>query len=226
MKPSACYLLCLLFCLLLSRPADGQSSSNQYRHQLKFSPLRLVDPINPGAEFSYERLLDQRNALQVSYARMTDPFGTAYPYTRYGGHRFAAEGKRFFTKKSGERFYASLELVYSAVHYPTVGLFEKKGAGNDTATAYRSYSDSVHLYRKTVSLNGRAGYHLFFFKHFVWDVAVGFGIKYRNVLHNGRLVPGDVLVPPRHPNAHYMAEQAGKSVTVNLPFTFKIGYAF
>lgn len=226
MKRSACSLFSLLFCLLLSRPADGQSSVSPYRHQLKFSPLRLVDPINPGAELSFERLLDHRNSLQVSYAYMTDPFGTAYPYTHYKGHRFAAEQKRFLTNKRGERFYASLELVYSTVHYPTVGWFEKKGAGNDTATVYRPYADSIHLYRRTLSLNGRAGYHLFFFKHFVWDVAVGFGLKYRNVLHGGRLIPDDVLVPPRHPNAHYMAEQAGKSVTVNLPFTFKIGYAF
>ncbi|HVF96514.1 MAG TPA: hypothetical protein VM871_04300 [Flavisolibacter sp.] len=223
MKSTACCTCLLLAFFLSARQIHGQSSFNYNRYQLKVSPFRAIDMINPGVELSLERNY-QRNSFQLSYAYMTSSLIQERNARNYAGNRFAAEWKRFTQIKKSARNYRSAELVYSSVHYPMVGVFGPRGT--DTATVLRSYSDSIRLYRKTLSLNVRIGHQFFLLKHFVFDVAFGIGLKYRNVRHTDRLISSDVLSPPRHPNAYHLAERTGKSITVNVPTTFKIGYTF
>lgn len=157
---------------------------------------------------------------------MTDFLSVQSRYDDYKGHRFALEQKHFFNTRRSNPLYLSLEAVYASVNYHTIGSFEPKAVGNPPVSSSPSYADSIHLFRKSFSVNLRAGYELFFFRHFVFDMAIGLGVKFRNVTHEGRLSPTDMMVMPRHPNAYYEAEAAGKKTVANLPLTFKIGYCF
>ncbi len=87
------------------------------------------------------------------------------------------------------------------------------------------YPDSIHIHRKTASINFNIGrqYH---FGHFIIDFAVGLGLKYRDVNHKDRMAPQDDMEMPIHPNAYYMAEKEGNYFRLNVPFSLKIGYTF
>ncbi|MDB5272311.1 MAG: hypothetical protein JWO58_678 [Chitinophagaceae bacterium] len=67
----------LFFLLMFGFSSYAQQSAPALRNnQLKFSPIKLIDPINPGLELSYERRYAKQFSTQLSVAYLKDFFNT------------------------------------------------------------------------------------------------------------------------------------------------------
>ena len=222
MRLSLHYISIVILPLVACIESSGQTIGPP-KNQIKFSPFKLVDPVNPGIELSLEHRFGNRSSTQLSYAYMINLFPST-GYTDYSGNRIVIEQKYFLRPLSNSQVaYLSLEFSSTDVSYNNRGVFGYKLPGVDSFLY--TYVDTFHIQRKTASLNIKAGQQ-FYVGRFVFDMAIGVGIKRKNVMHSERIAPEDEMEPTRHPNAYYIAEQEGKYFTFNLPFSFKFGYTF
>lgn len=222
--------LSILIFLLLTIQLYGQSDTSLYKNQIKFSPLRIVDLVNPGFELSFERLYLNKFSTQLSAAFMTKIPGLP-PYRNFRGYRFSIEGKCFFefdqrlkNFNRRSRQYYSAEVIYYKTNFSTIYKFENEFSQDSLKSDYR-YNDTFSVNKKMLIFNLKWGVQ-YKFNHFVFDLGAGLGLKYKDVLHSDRLNPNDQLERSRHPNLVYMTLAEGKYYTVSIPFNIKIGYAF
>lgn len=199
--------------------ASGQETTPQRTNQLKLSPLRIIDLVNPGFEISFEKVYSVNRSSQISVALMRDPF-TLTQFTNYKGFRFSFEEKFFKNSNDNKRLYYSIEPVYLRVNYSDEGQFIK-----DTALNTPEYWDTFKVAKQTFTLNFKYGIQ-FNFNHFIIDGSIGLGIKYKIVNRSEMIDEKAYQVRPRHPNAYYKASRAGNYIRPNVPMNIKIGYRF
>ena len=211
-------VLILLFGSLA--PVFSQPELLPHPNQIKFFPMRLLDPVHSGIELAYERKLNPHIALQPSVVLFVkNNFNKEYE--NFKGRRLALEGKYYFPYRV-RNSYVSVEAAFLKNSFTTVGSFEH----DSTLTSrFYYYSDSILIRRNTAVLNIRTG-RLLILGRFVTDISLGIGLRFRKVVHEGRLSPGDKLSPPRHPNIPYEANREKKDAVFNLPFNIGIGYLF
>jgi putative salt-induced outer membrane protein YdiY len=83
--------------------------------------------------------------------------------------------------------------------------------------------DSFTIARKTTSLAFNYGIQ-FYKKHFVLDINLGAGVKYRAVKHYDRIL--DYKGPREVFDLHRSANVEGKRVAFHLPINLQLGYRF
>lgn len=212
----------LLLSLLVGSCTYGQGVMPVPSNQLKLSPFKVADPVNPGIEGSYERHYGERFATQLTYAYLTDPIGVT-PYGDFSGHRLGLEQKYLVQAVKHYRTYLSFEVSAARAKYTSVGEFGYRPPAVDTFLY--TYFDTISVHKRTTSFNVKAG-RQFFFGNLVVDIGLGLGLKHRNVYHRERIASADEMNSPRHPNAYYMADKDGKYFTLNVPLTIRLGYTF
>lgn len=198
--------------------SSAQAPYKNRTNILNFSPLRLVDPLHSGVEIGYEKLYGHFST-QVFAAHL---FRSAFneTYTNYNGFRLGAEQKYFLPLRPNK--YISAETSYLLNRFETVGLFRHDST--NTANEFQ-YRDSIRLRRQIIALNLKYGQQVNF-RRLVFDLSWGLGLRYRNIQHKDKILPGDKLVGPRHPNIHHYANSEKKNLTLNIPMNMRIGFSF
>jgi len=215
MRTIAIFTLLIFYCGLVF----GQENTVQKSNHVKFSPLRMIDLVNPGFEIGFEKNYGKNLSSQISVGLMSDPFKLTQ-FTNYKGFRFSFEEKFFKNLSGNKRDYYSIEPVYLRVNYFDEGQFIK-----DTALNTPEYWDTFKVSKQTFSLNLKYGMQ-FYFNRFVIDASIGLGIKYKAVNRSEMIDENAYQVGPRHPNAYYEASRAGNYIRPNVPMNIKIGYSF
>ena len=205
----------------------AQTERTINKNQIKFSPLRTIDIINPGLELSYERLHKVRFSTQLSLAYMADVFGITH-YMDYEGVRVALEEKFFLKKKPAGRIrmYISAEGVFSYTTIKDQARFGYESPWTNSAAESYNYLDTFGIHKKKIMLHTKFGIQIQIRKHFIMDVCAGIGIKYRDIEHFDRNVPDDKMERSRHPNIFYSSINESKEITLSLPVNIKLGYTF
>ena len=217
MKPPK-RLFCFLLVTLSASTIFAQNIVAEQNNQLKLSPFRLIDFVNPGIELSYERRQSARSSTQLSLGLMNDVFKLT-PFTDYSGTRISLEEKLFPKGKTNNQYY-SVEAVYLNVRYKANSYFIQ-----DTALRTPEYNDSFRVAKQTFALNVKYGVQILL-KRFVIDVSAGLGLKYKAVERSDIFDPKAYEVTSRHPNAYAFGNKAGNYFTANLPFNVRFGYTF
>ena len=182
--------------------ANAQTESlTDYKNQIKFSPIRAVNILNPGLELSYEREYG-KFSTQISATYLVDCFGTTYSKD-YSGYRIMLEQKWFQSKQKNQRTYFSLDLGYYSASMTNSAYFTPKGIEWTD-----NYEDIFNLKRTGVMVSGKFGVQLLI-KRFIIDFGIGFGIITHNITHSNKTNPDDELLSPRSPNVYYMMEKEG-----------------
>ncbi|HNR19158.1 MAG: hypothetical protein IPJ79_04065 [Bacteroidetes bacterium] len=206
----------LLALFLFTIPINSSAQEYFFKeiNAFKFSPLRMVDPITPGLEFSFEKQLLPIASVQLTGAKLMIMFpALSNPITNLEGTRWALEVKYFLAQAKKSVWYASFEAAFVQSEYNTILNFSY-------------YDDSIHVKKKTTSLNFKTGFY-FDFKPIVLDFYAGIGLKFRNVRHEERLNPRDNLYNEILPyNPHYFASQETRKLKFNVPLGFRVGYNF
>lgn len=208
----------LLFGFLMGFACTVWGQAAIKSNQLKFSPLKIVDLVNPGIEISYERLYAKRHSSQITIGRMLETFNTS-AFEDYSGWRAAIEQK-YFLQKQADRRYVSAEFAFLHVDYVDASNFSK-----DTSLNSPTYLDTFGVARKTYTLNFKYGIQVPY-KRFILDISAGLGIKFKRV---SRLDVNDRNAferGPVHPNAYFMANKEGSYFSLNVPIVLRVGYQF
>ncbi len=221
-------LLILIFSSFLVMSQERMQVLN---YQLKLSPIRLVDPINPGFELSLERSFKGSWSTQVSVAYIADLFKTATYFEQMNGYRFGLEQKYFVLNTRIVRPYAAVEAIFYHVTFKASEKFENNqlflNEEGYEERRYRSYTDTFSVYKNTFTLNTKIGVQVLL-NSLVLEAYVGLGLKYRAVEHGDRQYPEDKLV--RYdtwiPSPKLMAVSEGRYFTLSVPLNVKIGYRF
>jgi len=202
---------------LLTSIAAAQGTAPKI-NMVGYYPLRLIDLVNPGLEFSYEIRLTENFSTEVSLGLLRD-FLKVAPFRAYRGRRFSIEGKYFLLRKAQDN-YLSAEAVLLQSHYFSQADFVK-----DTALQTPRYSDSFQVSKRTIAMNFKYGFQ-FSLKGVLIDLSIGVGLKYRKVGRSGVLDAGAYEIQSRHPNAYSMANKTGNHITANVPVAVKLAYPF
>lgn len=210
---------CFVFTVLAAQAAAQDTTA--YTRQIKFTPIKMIDLINPGIEFTYEQKISKRFALQGGAAYLHDFLGLN-TYLQYNGIRLLAEGKYLIPVLHNFSFYTGADLTYNYSAAKDKGTFERPSPGYQRNT----YEDTFMVLKNTMSLNLKAGF-MIYYHHFVADFAMGLGVKYRDARITGRQHPDDRLyrVGPDI-NIRTLSERAGASCVFNMPMTIRLGYCF
>lgn len=205
-------LLSFLFILIIPQLAKAQDRPIEPKGIIFFSPFKLLDPVNPGVELSYEKAYCQKWATHVAATYVIQITGVD---RNVSGYRLQVEQKYFYRTSVKRRQYFSAGLSYG------ITKLDDKIRYYDWANNI-TYRDSFSVSRRNTSFNIKWGrqYHA---GRFVFDLAVGAGLKYRHVTHKDRSIPHEV---PEHYSMIYSANREAKEATFNLPASFKIGYRF
>ena len=198
---------------------SAQEKDTFLRNQIKFTPTKLLDLVNPGIEFGYERLHIKRYSSQLTVCYQTKIIRFT-PYYDYRGWKFSFEEKYYtrFMQKGAN--YLGVELSYLDVNYTDVWSYKA-----DTTQTPKSYLDSFQVAKQSYMAIFKIG-----FQHrvrsFVVDIGFGLGIKYKDVRHSGIQDPSADRNAPKEPELFDSASQAGSFWGASLPMFIKLGYRF
>jgi len=206
------YLILML--IILPFVAVCQDTASNYRNQLKLSVFRAINILNPEVEISYERLDGKKFSTQLAAGIAANIIGK--PFEKLHDYNIGLEEKYFVAKTGKSWKYISLALTHSKIKY------QEKTSGNDPTTNL-TIVDTFTIARKTTSLAFNYGIQ-FYKKHFVLDINLGAGVKYRAVRHYDRIL--DYKGPRELFDLHRSADVEGKRVAFHLPINLQLGYRF
>ncbi len=214
-----CALFAFIILVGLARPCLAQQNRQIPPNQIKISPLRLIENINPGLELSYERIYSTKFSTQIGIGVMKSLLGIKAA-NDYSGWRYAIEQKYFVGSYVSKRKYWALDAVYLKVNYNDDGIFRQ-----DTAQNTPEYTDTYHINKRTLTFNIKRGIQVPI-KHFIIDFSAGIGIKYKMMERSGLEDVNAIESKSRHPNVYEMTNRAGRYLTLSLPVNVRFGYLF
>lgn len=211
---------------LTYEPLD--STMSKYKNIIKFTPLKLIGPVNSALEISYERKTGDNFSTQImgSYLLPESFIDQANGFSpNIKGYRLAVEERFYMNKSAPLGPYFGLELNYMKNRYRDVWNMRVKDVSSDTSFNYSYYPDTFRIEKQTYSINLKIGYQLFL-KRFSFDFYTGVGLRYKDVGHFDRQNPDDGKEVLRHPNIYYITNSKGKYWTISIPINFRIGWTF
>lgn len=206
--------LLLISLVIIPSMAIGQATEIGYRNQLKLSASKIINILNPGIDVSYERLHNDKFSTLFSAGVATNIIGR--PFNHLRGYNATMEEKYFVSRKNTSAKYFSLLLNYSAIKY------QETTSGIDSINNLKIV-DTFTIARKSTALAFTYGIQ-YFKKHFVLDINVGAGLKYRTVKHYDRIFDYD---GPREPFDLFRAANVERTgFTLYVPVNIQFGYRF
>lgn len=187
------------------------------RNILKLTPLRSINLVNPSVELSYERNTSESLSTQVSISYLL-----SYYERNLKGFKVGLEEKYYFKKTAPMDSYFSFEVNYlNNSQHRILGFY----SGEDYYDESKYYADSCVIRKQIFNFNLKYGNQIIY-KHFVFDVCFGIGLRYRNVRHFDRLNPNDKMQPPEYMDFTNVLYNQRKNFRINLPLNLRIGYSF
>lgn len=212
-----------------SKPPPSHSVKHPQRYApsgiknlVKFSPLRVMNPVNPAIAFHYERVTGKFYSTTVGAGWILPSviLETRSPSNR--GFTVSLEERRYFRPAPLNKF-VGLELFYLHNNYKDVELFAPEGSHYWNSPDDEQYTDSIGIRKRSIALNARAGIQMVG-KKLSFEVSAGLGIKYRHVVHTDRINPEHKSVGTRHFNVGHISNQEGNLVRPNLVVDIRLGW--
>lgn len=102
MKSNDKFLYLITTFVLFAFNSYGQTDFEIHKNQIKFSPVKMIDPINTGIEISYERRTGNFST-QIATAYLTDIFRVG-DFRQLKGFRIGIE-KKYFLNSSTRKIF-------------------------------------------------------------------------------------------------------------------------
>ncbi len=198
------------------------------KHQIIFSPVRLVNLFSPGFEVSYE-LIHTQWSTQFSAVYLYDFFKVVPCGSDLSGYRLVVEEKYFdktFVNKN-RRAYFAFELAYNYISMNLESEFvpHEYLKENWYIQQENRYSDNCDIKRYSIAGNAKCGLQVIV-SHLTLDMSPGIGLAHQNVKHFNKRHPGDQLTSHFEDIITPLFYDEGRFFIINFPFSFKIGVSF
>jgi hypothetical protein len=200
----------LILFLLVAGSTAAQTPFNKHPLQIKWAPLRMLDPVNYGLELSAE-MNHKKQSTQFTAAYLFT--GRIDGYDNLRGLRLGVEEKIFTKQTNRFRNYFSIDMVLSKLRCDDITYF------NDTINNIR-IEDPFQIEKKYAILQFKIGRQILW-KRFVIDISAGAGAKYIRTNHLNRTYP---LNTPKDFDIIFSSKSEVNRVTLNIPATIRIGY--
>lgn len=200
---------------------QGQNDSIS-PNQIKLSVEQIVNPINWGVKLSYEKIYASNKLSTEIGGTLLIPTPDKFKQNGFRIH----VSERFFYKRKRIHQYIGLGYEYQNSTFRDVSYFEPADSVVPGWPNYSDqYQDNYTGHKELHCINVLWGFQLIK-GHFVFDLGLGLGLKYRMVQHFDRENPDFVMSQPRHPSTNYYSTVESKRFHFNFPLTIKIGYTF
>ena len=206
--------------------AKSELTSN--KNQIKFTLARpIAYATYPGFELSYQRYHTHRWATQVSGMYIKDIFNAIYINHNNGGYRVGLEEKYFVNKNIKFKPYLSIYGDYAKMHYDFLERFDSTYINGvyDSLHRHGGYFDTLHASKRISTINLKYGFE-WSIKHFVVDISVGIGCRYKQANITGKKNPNDSPHRGNDINIDLRDWKSVKGYLINIPISVKIGYMF
>jgi hypothetical protein len=217
----------VLTCLICCANFIFAQGAKWHKNQIKFSPLRTVNWFNPGLELNYQRNYGNF-ASQISFAYLTNITDMIKLSNRVDihGYRFNFEEKYSFPKSyfKRHRVFISCEIGYHNLNSTRESQhFIPKN--NKEGEYDNSYIDDYRINRQSIIFDVKMGME-FQVNHLLFEWGMGFGVAYNYVQQLNKKNSDYEMEYGIHDVISPLFEEEGKHIILNIPITFKIGYAF
>ena len=232
-------ILLIILGLSITTEIFGQEVSEptiiEKPNSILFSPFNLLDPMNPSFQLGYERMLNQKWALQIEYGYiinkgllniLLNPQEKANEYSNKG-YKLRFELKRTLVSKKQFRVYSSCDLFYLKNVSDVINQFVVSDPSYDYSFGTPtnnddSYYDDYFTNDKTkYGMNIKGGIKAFTGQVF-FEAYVGLGVALRNNVHSNRENNNDESLDKSFLNNNLQ----GEMWILNIPLNIKIGYRF
>ena len=233
-------IILMLFCLCKMTEVFGQEFREPpifYKpNSIVFSPLNLIDPVNPSLQLGYERMINPKWALQIEGGHIINkglinivlnPQESADEYSNKG-YKLRIELKRIIISKKEFTVYASGELLYLKNKSDVVNQFLVSDPSFDYSFGTPPNDDDSFYYddyftndKSKYGMNIKGGIKNFHGPVF-FEAYAGLGIALRNNIHTNRENYYDKPLDESFLNNN----QQGEMWILNIPLNLKIGYRF
>ncbi len=220
---------------------DLQSSEPTYRpylpmspelirqkNKLSFTPTMLIGDYNPGLEISYQRLIGNSYAIQLS---ATSLFQKDNQYSRnVTGFRAGIELKNYFQNRERLRLYSSLNLEYfQKSHLADFEVWDKNAEVNTDDNPYNnsSFESRLDVDKIYISLTPRVGFEHYLTNKLVIDGFFGVGVRYRQSEVSG-LDPNLSIRDDFYSSLYESTFSNGprNTLTLNFDLNVRVGWVF
>ena len=201
---------------------DSKSLVMQNNNAIIFSPLNLLDPINPSFQFGYQRLFNNKYELQMEYGHIINKALFHYIFNpnedrdEYSneGYKVRMELKRYYKIGHVIKYYVSGELFYLENNSKVQNQF----IASDNNLVYTDYFSNL---KTKYGINVKVGIKIIVDALF-FESYIGTGIAYRNNIHNDRKNINDKPYDTSFLNDNIPKEM----YIINMPLNLKVGYMF
>jgi hypothetical protein len=231
MKSGLGYTVFLLVSMYGAIFTGGLKAQTENHHFLiKTSPVRMIDPVNPGFELGLEVVYSPKFSTHVSGTAMTNLVGAGI-YEEYSGYRLALEQKWYFFRREYFRLFTALEFAYMNSTFQHTDEF--RIPLDDLYTyhyeyPYEHFTETYAIHKEIFNISPRYGIQAIFGR-LVLEGGVGIGIKYREVRHVDRITSLDYLHNPNanpvFPGLRPLGSKENTRWTLAIPVHLKIGIA-
>ena len=192
--------------------------------QVKTSPYRIINPINPGVELGIEHLFNTKHSVQAVFTYLYDPFRIT-DFQNFEGEKINLEYRYYFKSFFNRNFYLAPELEYFQNRFNADFNYDFLINTGDTSWIASQYTDHVYVEKKALTLNYKMGIQ-WRSNRFIVDAETGIGLRYRSVHHYDKTFPDHPMTRQGFIDAYYSAYKEGDYFTFNWLFIFRIGYRF
>ncbi len=185
---------------------------------IKWNHIALINPYSPmfvlgaeGRRNKYSICLQGGFAIPSSYTRDTFVSG------KTGGYTLRLDGKKYFKghRKGCER-RLGIEVFYT--QYSNISIHSYK----DTLRIAPPYTDTLVYRKKMFGVAAIVGVQHRVTRHILVQVYAGPGLKVKDVLEEGSILPGYYTVKGNTIDAN----KTGTYLTIAMPFHFSVAYYF
>jgi hypothetical protein len=222
-------LLCLFSILLFVRSVKSQDlkiDKVEKLNAITFSPLNLIDPVNPSFQMGYQRGINDKWEIQFEGAILmkrspldwlaVEEFENVDSLeVLHKGFRLRLELKYFLYQNQVDQHYVSVELSYLK---------------NDTKTTYKFLSEDRKYYndfftnqKDKYGGNIKYGVKFLMGKRFFFETHAGIGVSFREIRHTDRENINDKLDALEWWDDNKIV---GNKWVLNFPINGKVGYRF
>ncbi len=227
------------FISLITLNSFGQISNRlsimKMKNSLVFSPLDLINPVNPSFKIGYQKLFKNKYELQIEYGHIINkalfhyiinPDEDKDDYTNKG-LKLSLELKRYYKGDQYLRYYYSGEIFY----LKNTSEIQNQFIVSDPSFNYSfeipddgieyGYTDYFTNSKTKYGVNAKVGIKLIVYTMF-FEASTGVGLAYRNNIHSERENINDQPYDTSFLNDNIPKEM----IMLNIPAHFKIGFMF
>lgn len=217
MKPVLCCALAMLAACTVFAQKNNYAEPVRYT-AIKWNHIAFINPFSPmcvlGAESRknrYSMCLQGGVAMPIGYTRDTFVKG------KTGGYTLRLDGKKYFKghRKDFENLLG-IEAFYTQYSNTDMGFYK------DTLHIAPTYQDTLVYRKKMFGVAVIAGAQHRVTKHLLVQVYTGLGLKIKDVLQEGSILPGYRDTK----GSTIGGNETGTYLTVAVPFHFSVAYYF